>query len=898
MKNIHFLLKTNRNNVIWGIAVALIFIFIPVAMYSEYFLSNMSLGGYDTIQYFVAKKAWMNNLLSGDFAIWNRYLAAGVPQNTVTGSYVISILLSVLPLKYYIYSFYLVHYIIGASFFYLYLRELNCNKYVSLSCAILYEISIQINGWRKEHPAIIAAICLIPLVFFLIRKHINTKKKGWLCLSAIATGLQFTANKQLTTYLLVVIFIYMLLHYISARIQIKKIFIRAMLWILVFSGTIMYSVLPTVGSILEYAKFGSSNISYDTFSSYSMSIIKVIQMIFPKLFGDYYEAFGNAMSTGVDIEIYIGTFSFFLLILAIIKKRKEYQINLLCAAIGLFITCIAHIPMVNHLFYHIPVIGGYRCSGRAMPIFLFFSMTVVAQLLNEIIRLNIGESNIACIRKISIIFFIIAIMLVFFSLFIICIESHNELVTEISNRLKKPIICIALFFLSTYLYDKKYIFLLLFFTISIVEIFPFAMETAPLPLEYYETPEEIVGLLGNSDDKIWDDSQVVNGNINGPVSQNKSTYSNVASINAYIAFNNPLVVKYFKNLGEGVETIPFNYSGLMTGSVVADKLLYFQNDLLSMLGIRYIYDSSNIFSDEIGYECDIAALAENGKIVVKGDFEARHIDDVNLSSIITDSIRQDCFYKISFTLSKDEINQINRVKAGFYGDEQFDIDGKEFEFNIQEDGKCEGVLYCPNTFNNMGIQLRVIAEGNLPQIHLKDVCVLEHPEDLNQIAYKKIMDLNEVGIYENVNVKPLIYSVAKTAPVPKDNRIYDIYSEYDLDEVAYFDTDKEEHCHDASIEILDSSNDYVTAKVFSKGDSFVVFSQAFNSKWNVYIDGIKHKCELVNGAVMGTWVSKGSHIIEFRFENSLFAIGGVISLLTLIGVVFVLLRERKNYDTI
>ena len=68
------------------------------------------------------------------------------------------------------------------------------------------------------------------------------------------------------------------------------------------------------------------------------------------------------------------------------------------------------------------------------------------------------------------------------------------------------------------------------------------------------------------------------------ISQNRNAIRKIASLNAYTAYNNPLLCKYLKNLGSQVTDIPFNYSGLLTGSLDNTNNVLIQNDLLSMTG--------------------------------------------------------------------------------------------------------------------------------------------------------------------------------------------------------------------------------------------------------------------------------------------------------------------------
>lgn len=57
--------------------------------------------------------------------------------------------------------------------------------------------------------------------------------------------------------------------------------------------------------------YGSSQTTYDTFRSYSLHPVKLIQMIYPEFFGEKYQAMGANYSSEMDIELYLGIFVLF-----------------------------------------------------------------------------------------------------------------------------------------------------------------------------------------------------------------------------------------------------------------------------------------------------------------------------------------------------------------------------------------------------------------------------------------------------------------------------------------------------------------------------------------------------------------------------------------------------------
>ncbi len=106
----------------------------------------------------------------------------------------------------------------------------------------------------------------------------------------------------------------------------------------------------------------------------------------------------------------------------------------------------------------------------------------------------------------------------------------------------------------------------------------------------------------------------------------------------------------------------------------------------------------------------------------------------------------------------------------------------------------------------------------------------------------------------------------------------------------------------ASIVFVENKNDYIQYKSTATTNQFAVFSEVYYGQgWNAYIDGKKVDYCKVNYALRGMPVPSGKHIIEFKFEPRLFAIGDTVSFVgNLLSVLLVFLflflnwKSRKN----
>lgn len=103
----------------------------------------------------------------------------------------------------------------------------------------------------------------------------------------------------------------------------------------------------------------------------------------------------------------------------------------------------------------------------------------------------------------------------------------------------------------------------------------------------------------------------------------------------------------------------------------------------------------------------------------------------------------------------------------------------------------------------------------------------------------------------------------------------------------------------SSVELLEKSSNYLKYKINNNNDGFVVFSEIFYPYgWVSTIDGMETPHHRVNYILRGMEVSKGEHIIEFRFDPQVVKTSSKISLAStsifvLLIVLFGYLKFRK-----
>ena len=203
--------------------------------------------------------------------------------------------------------------------------------------------------------------------------------------------------------------------------------------------------------------------------------------------------------------------------------------------------------------------------------------------------------------------------------------------------------------------------------------------------------------------KIWDDYNNVDGSHNSIISQNKNSINQMAAINTYTAYNNPNLCKYMNNLRMGIDNIPFNYSGLMTGSQDSQNILLYKQDLLSMLGVKYIIDSSTFIDDDLelqemyqywgkdafGYSIYLNPMARD---ILYFPNEVKNIEDNNELYLYQ---QNDSLSEVAFV---DGTNKaISKVDAGTVEVEEYRNNDILATYNVTKDSFiCFSQNYSPN----------------------------------------------------------------------------------------------------------------------------------------------------------------------------------------------------------
>ena len=339
-----------------------------------------------------------------------------------------------------------------------------------------------------------------------------------------------------------------------------------------------------------------------------------------RIFGEKYQAMGANYSSEMDIELYLGIFVLFAAMFAIIKLWKKFDTALAggCALFALLYACVAHIPVINKIVYHIPVLGGFRASGRMLFAFYFFVFLLSALGTSEFLK-EIKKKDIVLLKKAAKGLLGLTAVLILTSVSAVCLivarEQQGAYFIQIQSAFKTALIVAVLMLIVCWILSKDNIYkitltiqkkrsiiCIFLLGITLYETLPYSMATTPTDYKSGISQEPVVEKIQENigQYKIFDAFGNVDGSHMSIISQNRNAIRKIASLNAYTAYNNPLLCKYLKNLGSQVTDIPFNYSGLLTGSLDNTNNVLIQNDLLSMTGVKYVIDSEGAIAKNNG----------------------------------------------------------------------------------------------------------------------------------------------------------------------------------------------------------------------------------------------------------------------------------------------------------
>ena len=849
----------------------------------------------------------LRGLFKGEFPMWNKYLENGIP--TVASGSLINIpllLLGWLPLHWYIYLLYCIHISCAAFFMFLYLFEIKCSWRAALAVAVMLLFSIHLGGLRKSHMGIICAVSLFPAVMNALQKHLNSKKFKYLVLASGVLAFAFSYTQtQHVIYMATASGIYFIISMLRNKenfnILVKRVIVFALLFF-VFSAV---TLLPTIELIREYNKNGSGKVSFDFFRSYSITPLTLIYMLFPRFYENIWGSDRFIRASELEIEYFIGVTALVFILFSIktyLRKNSQMILSLgICFFVFLYMS-IGNIPILRDFVYHMPVFGGFRCSARMLFVFLFFLYAIIGMGLTKLEE----NGDIKQLINFQLRFSIFILVLVSITIFILIVtmnifngqlpgQNIGKIIGLFKRRFLPTCIVLVLATLAYWFIDlasKKFHFIIsgqnsyravTFITciFVLVETIPFFIRTNSSSASISDEIELNKMLSENIDNgKIFDAFTAIDGGHRSIISQNTSISKGLPSINAYIPFNNPLLYRFISD----EKKAQFNFSGLLTGSLNARENIIIQNDLLSMMGVKYVIDSSGILPDDGLVNTPNLSSGNRIPLIQDRSFVLSPWDNDLQGYSEAISIKPNTFYLIIFDYDSGS-NKINYIDL-------YDTINDSLERKSLKPGKnhTEIVLYSGRPDLFAGNQLfRLFSFGDVNDVvNVEKLSLYELENDVRHYI-PFFIDANN-RIFENPNAKDILYFSNEVKGINDIEYLFEHRLSLKLDKISYIldAEDKKFNLQESTIKNINFRYNTITSLVESQNENFLNFSQCYFPGWRVYIDGKRAELKQVNALIMGVYIPPGTHTVKFSFVSMSFIWGLIITCLSVVTCVILL----------
>lgn len=891
-----------RNN-LFSIFLFIIFLSIPFIIYRDNYVNNILPLAGDGLLGISRLFAIKNAINNGEFPWWTPLLSNGIPlaaDSSMGIFYPFNYLILIMPIKAWFYFYYSFHLAVGAVFTYKYLKKIECNKWIALITSIIYYFSIHLGGYRLEHHRLIACCIFLPIVLYYIERYLRELQLRYLLLSSILMALQFLMGfPQAALYTDIIAGVYLIVFTLKNNFAIKKIIKDVFIWGISYLGLIMIQIIPFIELALYYMTEESGS-SFEYFKGFSIHPIKLIMMSVPRIFGKFLSPLAELGSSGFDIEIFLGNMVLIIILIAILKYQNDFYIHI--ATIFIVITFIyasnGCFNFVANIIYRIPVLNFFRVPSRSLFIFIFFCYVIFAKGFTKIIEEKMLNELIQMVSRI--LMFVLGLVVIeTITIYLVNLSSEKTInyVDHITNCLST--VWVLVFMLGCLLFFNKiskksdkhekisiyYLLPMIVLVVTLFEVFPYWNMANSSNLNDYKTKEGIEEILVNDIEnyKIW---EAIPNNSKAHYTRlglaNRNIAMDLSCINSYVPYNNPRLL--YLLMDKKVVSPKFNFSGLYIAFPEAGQDIIYRNDVLSMLGVKYIINYENLIelSEDIEvYDKDyiIKKILYSDKVELK-KYESD--DDVFYEKINLSSGKN---YRISFEC--DSVEE-KIIIADFYGGAMYDNGSQDVVFNITPEIKrYKQIVNSENIPDESNVVFRLLlTEGESATI--SDVKIEEIESNIQKDVYSLYYKEEEKEIYENKNAKDILYVPDFVKSIDDVNNIYDDTITERLDINSFIvDSDIEGKVGEANIKNIKHLSNSIEADVSAQSDTFINFSQNYYPGWRAYIDGNETELYMVNGLIQGIAVQKGEHHIKFIFEPLSVYIGvGISTFFMIIIIIF------------
>lgn len=843
-----------------------------------------------------------NVLLKGEFPLWNPMLSNGVPcvsDITTMSFYPIKYLFLFLPTEWFWVVFYAVHLSFGAVFMYHYCNLIKCDKVISLLTSIIYLFSIHLGGIRKEHLTLILCTVYLPAILYFIESYLQSSKRKYLLISSIFMGLQFLIGfPQYTVYTDILAGCYLIGSNLYKKNSLKKWFKDALIWGVSYIGIISVQLVMFFQMTMYYLSSGASNMSFEIFSSLSIHPVRYLMMLFPRLFeGQPWQYTSGLDTSGMDIEVFLGTFVFAMALYGMIYFYKDVRIlgaGCIVCVMGLFASS-GNIPILGRIIYRIPLLGSFRVPSRVLFILFFFAYVIFAVTLTKLVQSGVNKK---CCTFLKTILEISGVLMIAHLSCALMINGKGTPIIQYQDILSiyyRPMLVLLIMLVGLRLAQKKsnksiiYILLTVFTIINLYEVYPYWKDAMTTSVSKIGTETAIEKKLQVNLEKyklLVATARMDAGAIE-MISEDRNLSMGINAINSYISINNPRLSKLMTS--ESIIRPSYNYSGLYCAFFQVERNLFCQNDLLSMLGVKYIIDQDGYLNGRANIyekEDDREEIYTSNEVISFGNYDEALVLPIDL--------QPRTYYDIEIELE----NETDVLIVGdLYQDALYNDFTQDFSVNIKNNvNEYKITVFSGETEEESSCLRMWLSEDNI-RVDIQKLSIYKcNTKEINNI-YSSYYEDDLLKIYENKNVCPLLYVPEEVKRITAEDEIYNNPLDYSLRTVSYcseiasgFSCNPEK----TFITNIRQKTNSVTAEIVTEKQTFVNFSQNYFPGWKAYIDGNDTPIYMVNGLIQGIEVPVGIHEIKFVYKPVLIYFSAFGSILSLLLVGFAIKKDTTS----
>ncbi len=348
------------------ILIILLLLFVPIILFWKVISTDILLYQGDGIGYMAVKDYIKNVLSAGEFPLWNKLNATGIPFAADVQSavfYPINVIVLIFPVYVGFKLYFTIHLSLAAIGMYYYIKRISKNIYISLASGLVIMFS-NILIIRFNHINTMASIAWLPFMLLITDKLVEYKKAKYAIILGTLMSLQFFAGfPQTALYSDIFLFCY----YLSFNLHYKRKFTELVKEIAIFVGSYFGLIAVQLFPLAQLIVFTKrSDMTYNFFIGGSQSWRMLIQMIYPAFWG----AGSSNLNIGVEFptDIYIGIIPLLLCIYGIRYYFNDFRVKvcLYTMIVSFAYTCCGELPFLAKIIYHIPILNSFRVPSRIL----------------------------------------------------------------------------------------------------------------------------------------------------------------------------------------------------------------------------------------------------------------------------------------------------------------------------------------------------------------------------------------------------------------------------------------------------------------------------------------------------------------------------------------------------